>query len=170
MEDWDSVYFNYMPRIFSYMVYRVGDRALAEDLTATTFVKAWKARDSYNPQRGEVVTWLLGIARNTANDYLRQPRRAVHVSLESAWMDADIQRDYRPLEDQHQRDADIARLSQLLNELAPRERELVALRYGAGMTNRAVAALTGVSEANVAQILSRVVRRLRAVWEVTPNE
>ena len=64
-----------------------------------------------------------------------------------------------------ERSSDAARLSRLLQELPDREREVVALKYGAGLTNRAIARLMGLSETNVGTILHRTVRELRAGWE-----
>ena len=61
---------------------------------------------------------------------------------------------------------DLARLCALLAQCSDRERELVALKYGAGLTNRTIAGLTGLSESNVGTILNRLVMRLRAEWEV----
>ncbi len=57
------------------------------------------------------------------------------------------------------------RLEALLAGLPPRERELIALKYGAGATNRAIATLTGLSESNVGTILHRTVGTLRAAWD-----
>jgi RNA polymerase sigma-70 factor (ECF subfamily) len=68
-------------------------------------------------------------------------------------------------EDAIQQNADFAHLSVLLARLADRERELVALKYGAGLTNRAIARLSGLSESNVGVILYRVVQMLRSAWE-----
>ncbi|HKC11419.1 MAG TPA: sigma factor-like helix-turn-helix DNA-binding protein, partial [Vicinamibacteria bacterium] len=53
----------------------------------------------------------------------------------------------------------------LLDELPERNRGLLALKYGAGATNRAIARLTGLSESNVGTILHRVVTALRSRWE-----
>jgi len=64
-----------------------------------------------------------------------------------------------------QRQADLARLGVLLAQLPPRERELIALKYGGAMTNRAIAAVTGLSESNVGTILHRTIGKLRAAWE-----
>ena len=64
-----------------------------------------------------------------------------------------------------QQHTDYARLSILLSQLADRERELVALKYGAGLTNRAIAGLSGLSESNVAVILHRAIHTLRDEWE-----
>ncbi len=60
---------------------------------------------------------------------------------------------------------DRARLAVLLARLPDRERELVALKYGAGLTNREIARLSGLSETNVGTILHRTVQRLREEWE-----
>jgi RNA polymerase sigma-70 factor (ECF subfamily) len=50
-----------------------------------------------------------------------------------------------------------------MDELPDRERELLALKYGSGLTNREIAGLTGVSESNIGTILYRTVRRLAGV-------
>ena len=60
--------------------------------------------------------------------------------------------------------ADFLRLSALLADLPERDRELLALKYGAGATNRAIAKLTGLGESNVGTILHRVVAALRTRW------
>ena len=55
--------------------------------------------------------------------------------------------------------------ARLLAALPDRERELVALKYGAGLTNRAIARLTGLTESNVGTILHRAIVALRADWK-----
>ena len=69
------------------------------------------------------------------------------------------------LEEEAQERAEFAQLSALLARLAERERELVALKYGAGLTNRAIARISGLSESNVSTILHRLTRQLRAQLE-----
>ena len=60
--------------------------------------------------------------------------------------------------------SDFERLSRLLAELPARERELIALKYGAEMSNRAIAKVAGLSESNVGTILHRTIQALRAGW------
>ena len=67
-------------------------------------------------------------------------------------------------EDEHARASDRERLAALVERLPDRERELLALKYGVGMTNRAIAELTGLSESNVGTIVHRAVQTLRRDW------
>ena len=157
--DFDSVYRTELPRIYNFFRYRVGDDQVAEDLTAETFEKAWRHRERYRDDLASVSTWLFTIARRVAADHFRK-RRAT-LPLEEATRLAGPQ----TLEEEAQERAEFAQLSALLARLAERERELVALKYGAGLTNRAIAQISGLSESNVSTILHRLTRQLRAQLE-----
>lgn len=163
--DWDAVYWEFMPRVYNYFRYQVGDSLVAEDLTATTFVKIWKARRDYKPNRGALSTWLFTIARNTGKDYFRRER----MSLPLETMQLPVS-DKRPVEDLLLNAQDSARLLELLEQISPKERELIALKYGLGMTNRAVAKLLDMNESTVGSTLYRTVKWLRAAWEVKTHE
>lgn len=162
--DWEAVYWERMPRIYNFFRYRLGDDALAEDLTATTFEKAWKFRERYRSDLGAFSTWLFTIARNVAHDHFRQRRN--NVALDEGHLVSSE----RSVEEAIQRDSDFARLSWLLAQLTVREREIIALKYGAELTNRSIADVLGLSESNVGTIAHRVVLRLRAEWEVEIHE
>ncbi len=157
--DWDVLYVEQLPRIYNFFRYRVGAHADVEDLTSVTFEKAWRARHRYRRNLGGFTTWLLAIARNVAVDHHRAARR--HEPLTEA---AGLVTGRTPEDDALQRSA-VQRLTALLGQLPDRERELVALKYGAGATNRAISGLTGLSESNVGTILHRVVQQLRAGWD-----
>jgi RNA polymerase sigma-70 factor (ECF subfamily) len=157
--DWEALYARELPRVYNFFRYRVGDGALAEDLTAATFEKAWRARDRYRRDLGAFSTWLFTIARRVAVDHFRRARP--EVPLEAARRQAG---EASP-EDAAAQRRDAARQARLLAELPAAERELVALKYGAGLTNREVARLTGLSETNVGTRLHRMVLKLRRAWE-----
>jgi RNA polymerase sigma-70 factor, ECF subfamily len=157
--DWNAVYAEHLPHVYNYFRYRVGDGPVAEDLTAVTFEKAWRSRKRYRADLAGFSTWLFTIARNTATDHFRRHKPTVSLDLI-----ADLPGE-PGVESQVERRRDFARLSALLGELDARERELVAMKYGAEMTNRAIAAVTGLSESNVGTILHRVVGKLREQWE-----
>jgi RNA polymerase sigma-70 factor (ECF subfamily) len=156
--DWDAVYREEMPRVFNYFRYRGFERATAEDLTSATFEKAWRARGRYRKDRAAVSTWLLAIARNVAIDQFRRSRPEVPI-------DEGALRDEETPETAALRNAKSRRLQALLAGLPERERELLALKYGAGATNRAIATITGLGESNVGTILHRSIGTLRARWD-----
>lgn len=157
--DWDALYADQLPRVYNFFRYRVVDGAVAEDLTSLTFEKAWVARQRYRRNLASFSTWLLAIARNVATDHYR--RRRDHVPLEAA---GNLAGDDTP-EIALARREDFARLSRLLAALPERDRELVSLKYGAGLTNRAIARLSRLTETNVGSILHRAVQKMRAGWD-----
>jgi RNA polymerase sigma-70 factor (ECF subfamily) len=156
--DWDALYQEQLPRVYNYFRFRVGDGPVAEDLTAVTFGKAWRARHRYRRDLAGFGTWLLVIARNVAIDHFRS--RRVHAPLEAA---DGVAGGPDPGE-QAERRSEFERLARLLEGLTERERELVALKFGAGWTNRAIAKALHLSESNVGTILHRSVQALRAGW------
>lgn len=156
--NWDAVYTEQLPRVYNFFRYRFGNEAQAEDLTSRTFEKAWAARSRYKRDVAGFSTWLLSIARNVAVDHLRAHR--AHLPLEAA---EDVPARDTP-HDEVALGSDLARLASLLERLPQREQELVALKYGAEATNRAIAELTGLSESNVGTILHRTVQTLRRDW------
>jgi RNA polymerase sigma-70 factor (ECF subfamily) len=157
--DWEATYREYLPRVYNFFRYRVGDRSLAEDLTAVTFEKAWRGRSHFRRDLSAFSTWLFTIARNVVIDYFR--KKEPYISLEAV----DEQANPVFLEEIVQGNHDSARLSALLSQLPTRERELVAFKYGAGLNNREIARLTRLSESNVGIILYRVVAKLRTEME-----
>ncbi|RPJ18915.1 MAG: hypothetical protein EHM33_31170, partial [Chloroflexi bacterium] len=64
--DWEAAYKEYLPRVYNFFCYRVSDESLAEDLTAGTFEKAWRARSRFRRDLSAFSTWLFTIARNVA--------------------------------------------------------------------------------------------------------
>jgi RNA polymerase sigma-70 factor (ECF subfamily) len=157
--DWDAVYTEQLPRVYNFFRYRCGPGADVEELTARTFEKAWRARHRYRRDLAAFGTWLLSIARNVAIDEFRAKR--AHLPLEAA---AALEAGGRSPEDAAVFESDAARLAALLESLPERDRELLSLKYGAGMTNREIAAATALGESNVGTILHRAVQTLRQQW------
>lgn len=133
----------------------------AEDLTQQTFERALRAWERFDPGRGPLGTWLLTIARNLLIDHHRaRGSGASTVALDSLEpSELPSTNGVRPsigLEPE---------LARALEGLPQRDREVVALRYGGELTGPEIVELTGLTLANVQQILSRSVRRLRAALE-----
>jgi RNA polymerase sigma-70 factor (ECF subfamily) len=157
--DWQEVYNHSLPRIFHFFCYKVGNSTLAEDLTAITFEKAWLSRKNFRKDMGQVHAWLMGIARNTAADHFRKKMREIPLN-------DDYEQSYSiSFDEDVQHKLDFQFILSILSQYPEREQGLIALKYGAELTNREISHLTGLSETNVGTILHRVVDKLRTEWE-----
>jgi RNA polymerase sigma-70 factor (ECF subfamily) len=137
-------------RVYAYVAYRIGDGADAEDVTSTIFERALRYRDSYRGRRGEPIAWLLGIADRCIVDLLAE-RKAPSERSELLADPADA----------HANSLVRVDIQRAVAELSPRDRELVALRYGADLTAREIARLIGASTNATEVALHRALRRLR---------
>ena len=156
--NWDVVYAREAPRIYNYFRFRLGSESDVEELTARTFEHAWRSRARYRRDLAAFATWLFKVAQNVGTDHLRA--RRTHLPIDAA---LEVKAGGTPHQDA-ERSSDLARLALLCEALPERERELVALKYGAAINNRLIAELTGLSESNVGTILHRVVQTLREQW------
>jgi RNA polymerase sigma-70 factor, ECF subfamily len=163
--DWEAVYDEELPRLYNYFRYRTGDSSTAQDLTAMTLHRAWRYREGYRSDLGAFEAWLFQIARNVAADHLRH-QRLPDLELDAAEhiaADLSVEREV-----EYRSDADL--LYRLLSRLTPPEQELIALKYGGELTNRAIARITGKSESNVGTTLHRLIQRLRREWGKVESE
>lgn len=157
-----AIFDHYYPRIFNYVMMRLGDPDAANDVTAGVFEKVLTTLDSYRPDRGEFGGWIFVIARNAANSHERSAKR--HRWLPLAWIDHLPGREPGPEAVTLMREAH-ARLLGAIGALAAHEQEIFALKFGAELTNRQIARLVGRSESSVGVILYRGLRTLRKALE-----
>jgi RNA polymerase sigma-70 factor (ECF subfamily) len=141
-------------RVFAYVAYRIGDGADAEDVTSATFERALRYRDTFDRRRGQPISWLLGIAGNCLSEYYANRPMTVSEVPEIAAAgelasDAAVRLDLR-------------RAVSLLSE---RDAELIALRYGADLTAKQIAEVTGMRTNAVEVALHRSLATLRRVLE-----
>ena len=156
--DWDALYVDLAPRVYNYFRYRMGTHVDVEELTSRTFERAWRSRAHYRHDLAGFSTWLFKIAQNVGIDY--RSRHRPYLPLDAA---SNVALDATPEMEAELR-SDLARLARLTARLPDRERELIALKYGASLNNRVIAGLTGLSESNVGTVLHRLVKTLRAQW------
>jgi RNA polymerase sigma-70 factor (ECF subfamily) len=155
-----SIYDHYFPRVYNYIRYRVRDAQLADDLTAQVFERVLATLHRYRPERAPFAGWLFSIVRNIIADHFRAQKRR-------RWLPFDFLADHSAVESQPEEitaaNDSHHRLLEAAARLKDRERDLIALKFAAGLTNRQIAALTGLSESNVAVILYRSIQRLRTL-------
>jgi RNA polymerase sigma-70 factor, ECF subfamily len=160
--EFEQAYDEQLARVYGFFAYRLNSRDDAQDLTQQCFERALRAWDRYDPGRAGLSTWLLTIARNLLIDHYRAqpPDTAASVPIDEVNPSA--------LPTVEGTGADLGlepKLATALGGLADRERELLALRFGGDLTGPEIAELTGLTLANVQQIISRSLRRLRAELE-----
>ncbi len=153
------------PRVYNYIRYRCDDQNSAEDLVAQTFERVLKAIASFNPERGLFEPWLFTIARNVVASHRRA--QVFRAWLPWEWFQHLPDPGPQPEEAALLHEGEAALLA-AVGQLKPRQRDLLGLKYGSGLANPQIAALTGLSEGNVAVILHRAVEALRRV--LAPQE
>lgn len=155
--DFARVYDVHVWRVYGFLAYRVRDHWTAEDLTQATFERALRAWSRYDPARASERTWLLAIAQNLLIDHHRRDR--------SGQLDPVDERVLPAVAGPEERITTSPELAEALAQLSDRDREVLALRFGGDLTGPEIAELTGLSLANVQQILSRSLRKLRELLE-----
>lgn len=157
-----NLYDRYFARVFTYFRYRSSDPAACDDLTAQTFTQALEKIGQYRPERGPFAAWLFGIARNLIRGHFYQQERDGELSAEE-W--DQVPQDSAPLEETAIQLDEQVRLAAALETLPAQPRDLLGLKFSGQLTNRQIAALTGLSEQNVGVILYRTLRVLRKKLE-----
>src|SRR3954452_8258545 len=152
--DFEALYRAARDDVFAYVATLLHDRGAAEDVTALAFERAFRKSKSFDARRGTERSWLFGIARNAALDELRKRKRTAHLAADpedvAAQPDEEADRALRR-----------AAVRTALAALPSRDRELIALKFHAGLDNAELAAVLGVSVTNAGTLLHRAVTKLR---------
>ena len=156
----DQVFDTYYPAVFRYFRYRGGDADTANDLASCVFEKAIASLARYDPHKGQIQTWLFAIARNLAINQWKSETAHPITSLDEL--------DLQALDDDPPEQAlilvqDKEQVMQALQSLDLRSVEIIALKFGGGLTNSQIASLVHLSESNVGVILYRSLLKLRAI-------
>jgi RNA polymerase sigma-70 factor (ECF subfamily) len=155
--DFARVYDEHVWRVYGFLAYRLRNRDSAEDLTQATFERALRAWSRFDPRRASERTWLLAIARNLLIDHHRRDRSVRFEPIE--------ERVLPTIPGPEERLTTSPELIEALGQLPDRDREVLALRFGGDLTGPEIAAITALSLANVQQITSRSLRKLRTLME-----
>lgn len=153
--DFEALYRSSRDDLYAYTASLLRDRGAAEDVTAQTFERAYRRRRTFNGRRGSARAWLFGIARNAALDELRRRRRQASLDVDPEDANA------------AERALTRAAVRSAMATLDARERELIGLKFYAGLSNRELAHVLGVGESNAGTMLHRAVSKLRKACHET---
>jgi RNA polymerase sigma-70 factor (ECF subfamily) len=149
----------------------VGDPGLAEDVTQEAFLSIWRSRARFDPSRGSVRAWALGIVRNRAIDALRRSTRpAPKLDL-----DDDATLDSQPAAERTEAEAirreTAGRLRQALGLLPREQSQVIELAYFGGFSHSEIAAMVGAPLGTIKGRMRLGLERIRATLaEGIPEE
>jgi RNA polymerase sigma-70 factor (ECF subfamily) len=154
-DDFERLYAAHAEQLLGFLVYRTGDRALAEDVMADTFERVLRTRFRFDPRKSSEKTWIYAISMNVLRDHARRKgaeSRALERAPEPVPSGA-----YGGFDMVEERDE----LRRALDQLSAEEREAVALRYGADLTVPEMAKLLGEKLSTVEGRVYRALRKMR---------
>jgi RNA polymerase sigma-70 factor, ECF subfamily len=158
-EAFETLYGRYVRSVFGLALRRLGDRGHAEDAVQEAFTAVWRSASTYRPERGAAGGWVYTVARNAIVDRLRRNGLA---------LDAELPELASPERGPAQRaeDSDVAwRVHRALEDLQPREREVIELAYWSGMSQSEVAEYLHLPLGTVKTRTRSALARLASVLE-----
>lgn len=160
-EAFGLLYGRHVARVYRYVLARTGSSEEAADLTQLVFARAFSALPRYRPGRAPFVAWLFGIARNAVTDAHRRRRATVSLDGLPGALVATNGLSPEALLEKRER---LERLRRVLAGISQSKRELLALRFGSGLSAREIAPFVGKSEAAVKRQLTRTIATLKEYY------
>jgi RNA polymerase sigma factor (sigma-70 family) len=154
-QEFERLYAQHADPLLGFLVYRTGDRVLAEDILADTFERVLRARRRFDPRKASEKTWIYTIALNCLRGHhrrLRAEARAMERTEVRVAAGAPLWTEAVEVHDA---------LSRALATLREEEREAIALRYGADLTVPEIARITGQPLTTAEGRVYRALRKLR---------
>ena len=153
-----ALYEQYQPAVYTYLCYRMGDRMLAEDLTAEVFIRLLDRLATLDVRERPLLAWLYTIAANLATDHYRKNGRY-------QWLTLDEERDRQETDTSHTADSQMTQetVAKALNHLTEEQRQVVLLKFVEGRSNAEVGAILGKNEGSIKSLQHRALAALRRV-------
>jgi RNA polymerase sigma factor (sigma-70 family) len=139
----------------------LGNRSDAEDVTQATFVAAWQGRQTFDPDRGGLLSWLLGIARRKAVDRIRTAVRENRITETIRALPEPAAPAETP-----ERIVDRLVVADELAQLPAEQRRTLELAFYDDLTHPQISAVTGLPLGTVKSHIRRGMASLRRRWEV----
>ena len=154
-------YDRYGGAVFHLATRLLANRTDAEDVVQATFIAAWQGRDTFDPDRGGLLSWLLGIARRKAVDRIRSMARENRVAETVRALP-----DPPPVDESPDRVLDRLVVADELAQLPDDQRRTLELAFYDDLTHPQISAVTGLPLGTVKSHIRRGMASLRRRWEV----
>jgi RNA polymerase sigma-70 factor (ECF subfamily) len=156
-EAFGKLYDRYVDTVYRFIYYRVNDRALAEDFTSETFLRALRRISTISYQGRDIGAWFVTIARNIVLDHLKSARHRLEVSTPDSVESSDRapSPEAAVLESMASQ-----RLMAAVGQLGEEQRECVMLRFIQGFSVSETAQVMGKNDGAIKALQHRAVRKL----------
>ena len=133
--DSEKLYEDYHLKVLHYILSKVNDYTLAEDLCSDVFVKVYEKLDSFDETKASVSTWIFTITKNKLIDYYRSRKVMVEIPETLTYEENTSLYDEETLES----------LAKALEKLNPRDRKVIIRHYYKGESLKDIAESMGIS-------------------------
>ncbi len=153
----EQLYQEYYSKIMGYIINRINNRTVAEDLTSAVFLKIFKKLDNFDDSKSSISTWIYNITKNTLIDYFRGMRTDLPLTEAIVSNGDDIERDIL-------REEVLETLASALEKMDERERDLIILHYYREKNLIEIASLMNISYSYVKVLHKKAIEELKSVF------
>jgi RNA polymerase sigma-70 factor (ECF subfamily) len=159
-EAFGKLYDQYVDSVFRFIYYRINDRALAEDFTSETFLRALRRISSISYQGRDIGAWFITIARNIVFDHAKSARHRLELTTGEVFegKEVDAGPEFAVLANLTN-----ARLLEAVNSLGDEQKECIVLRFLNGLSVAETASVMGKNDGAIKALQHRAVKRLAVV-------
>ena len=158
--DLRAVYDQHGPLVYSICRKALGEAAAGE-VTQDVFVNAWQARGQFDPSRGALGAWLVGIAKRRIVDHVRREQRHTSRRVDDGVVHLEAMPAPQQTEERVERIAQRMEIARAMSTLPERSREVIALAYVEGLTHQEIADRTGIPLGTIKSDIRRGLLALR---------
>ncbi|WP_081390634.1 sigma-70 family RNA polymerase sigma factor [Paenibacillus odorifer] len=156
-EEFTRMYDTYYQRVYKYISYRINNHHVSEDICSQVFETVMCKYYSFSQEKSNFEVWLFAIVRNAVTDYFRAQKKRSYTSLDSL---LELIFPKPSPEELAIREDNNQALFKALSKLREKERNIIAMKYGAGLKNSEIAQIMGVSESNIGVVVYRSLKKL----------
>ncbi|MDP2695654.1 MAG: RNA polymerase sigma factor [bacterium] len=154
-----ELYSHYLPQIYRFVVLKVSQRQLAEDLTHEVFMSAWQNIGRYASQGFPFSSWLYQIARNRVIDHYRTQKH--HSSIDD--IDEDVFRTHGFDELKLDNELDIKKIRQAMKHISPEQQDVILMKFVEDLSHQEIAAALDKSEGAIRLLQHRGINKLKDI-------
>lgn len=157
------LYARYGKSIYSLTFRVLQNNVLAEEATQDTFLKVWRMARRWDPGKGQLLSWLLTVARNSAIDRMRQEKRQSMTNVAPLEDTMPIISKTDVPDDPILRDGQLLR--QLIGQLPPEQAQAIELAFFGGLTHSELSVQLKLPLGTVKARIRMGLQKLRNAWE-----